>query len=103
MTTEQSAKAFGWRLFGLGVMTLGALCLIFGNFDPGLPVPKDFPERTVLAYAAGAFMLVRWRSRRVAQDRGLGRGRAGRLLHAGRCSPDERPCRACALCRVRNL
>ena len=58
MTTEPSAQAFGWRLYGLGVMTLGALCLIFGNFDPGQPVPKDFPERSFLAYAAGVVMLV---------------------------------------------
>ena len=58
MTTEPSARAFGWRLYGLGVMTLGALCLIFGNFDPGQPVPKDFPVRSLLAYASGAFMFV---------------------------------------------
>ena len=29
-----------------------------GDFDPGQPVPKDFPDRTALAYAAAAFMLV---------------------------------------------
>jgi uncharacterized membrane protein len=37
-----------------------------GNFDSGQPVPKDFPARTALAYAAAAFMLlagaaVEWR------------------------------------------
>jgi hypothetical protein len=29
-----------------------------GDFDPGQPVPKNFPDRTALAYAAAAFMLV---------------------------------------------
>ena len=29
-----------------------------GDFDPGQPVPKGFPDRTALAYAAAAFMLV---------------------------------------------
>src|SRR5258708_7727972 len=50
--------AFGWRVYGLGVMALGMVCLVWGNFDPGQPVPKDFPGRTALAYAAAAFMLV---------------------------------------------
>ena len=58
MTAEKTTKAFGWRVYGLGVLALGAVCLAFGDFHPGQPVPKDFPERTALAYAAAAFMLV---------------------------------------------
>jgi uncharacterized membrane protein YphA (DoxX/SURF4 family) len=58
MTTEKTTKAFGWRVYGLGVMALGAVCLALADFHPGQPVPKDFPERTVLAYAAAVFMLV---------------------------------------------
>ena len=50
--------AFGWRVYGLGVMALGMACLAFGDFDPGQPVPEHFPARTALAYAAGAFMVV---------------------------------------------
>ena len=50
--------AFGWRVYGLGVMALGMVCLALGDFDPGQPVPKDFPVRTILAYAAATFMLV---------------------------------------------
>ena len=50
--------AFGWRVYGLGVIVLAMVCLAWGNFDPGQPVPKDFPDRTALAYAAAAFMLV---------------------------------------------
>jgi uncharacterized membrane protein len=50
--------AFGWRVYGLGVMALAIVCLALGDFLPGQPVPKGFPERTALAYAAGAFMLV---------------------------------------------
>jgi len=50
--------AFGWRAYGVGVMALGLVCLAFGDFHPGQPVPKDFPGRTLLAYAVAAFMLV---------------------------------------------
>ena len=49
---------FGWRIYGLGVMALAMVCVAWGDFDPGQPVPKSFPDRTVLAYAAAAFMLV---------------------------------------------
>lgn len=50
--------AFGWRVYGLGIMALGLVCLALGDFHPGQPVPKDFPYRTALAYAAATFMLV---------------------------------------------
>ena len=53
-----SKMAFGWRVYGLGVMALAMVCLAWGDFDPGQPVPKDFPNRTALAYGAAAFMLV---------------------------------------------
>src|ERR1700691_2045634 len=58
MSAEKPAVVFGWRVYGLGIMVMAALCLAWGTFDPGQPVPKDFPDRTALAYAAGAFMLV---------------------------------------------
>ena len=58
MTTKHSTMAFGWRVYGVGVMALAMVCLVLGDFLPGQPVPKDFPARTALAYAAGAFMLV---------------------------------------------
>src|ERR1700730_14914196 len=58
MTAEKTTMAFGWRVYGLGVMPLGRACLAFGNFDPGQPVPENFPARTALAYAAGAFMVL---------------------------------------------
>jgi uncharacterized membrane protein len=66
MTSEKTAKAFGWRVYGLGVMALGLTCLAFGDFNPGQPVPKDFPARAILALAAGAFMVaaaaaIQWR------------------------------------------
>jgi uncharacterized membrane protein YphA (DoxX/SURF4 family) len=50
--------AVGWRVFGLGVMALGMVCLAWGDFDPGQPVPKNFPDRTILGYAAAAFMFI---------------------------------------------
>jgi hypothetical protein len=58
MTAEKTTMAFGWRVYGLGVMALGMACLAFGAFNPGQPVPENFPARTALAYAAGAFMVV---------------------------------------------
>jgi uncharacterized membrane protein len=58
MTVEKTTMAFGWRVYGLGVMALGIACLAFGDFDPGQPVPQNFPARTALVYAAGAFMVV---------------------------------------------
>jgi uncharacterized membrane protein len=58
MTAVKTTMAFGWRVYGLGVMASAVLCLALGEFLPEQPVPKDFPDRTALAYAAGAFMLV---------------------------------------------
>src|ERR1700730_1276208 len=58
MTAEKTRMGFGWRVYGLGVMALGIASLAFGDFDPGQPVPEDFPARTALAYAAGVFMVV---------------------------------------------
>jgi uncharacterized membrane protein YphA (DoxX/SURF4 family) len=58
MTAEKTQVALGGRVYGLGVIALGMTCLAFGEFVPGQPVPKDFPARTVLAYAAGAFLVV---------------------------------------------
>jgi uncharacterized membrane protein YphA (DoxX/SURF4 family) len=66
MTAEKTTMALGWRVYGLGVMALGMVCLAWGDFDPGQPVPRDFTDRTVLAYVAAAFMFlagaaVEWR------------------------------------------
>jgi uncharacterized membrane protein len=58
MTAETTPTALGWRVYGLGVMALGLVCLAWGDFDPGQPVPKAFPDRTVLAYAAAIFMVL---------------------------------------------
>jgi hypothetical protein len=58
VTAEKTTMAFGWRVCGLGVMAVGMACLAFGEFDSGQPVAENFPARTALAYAAGAFMVV---------------------------------------------
>jgi uncharacterized membrane protein YphA (DoxX/SURF4 family) len=58
MTAEKTAWAFGWRVYGLGVMAIGLASLAFGTFDPGQPVPAHFPARIALAYAAAVFMVV---------------------------------------------
>jgi len=58
MTTEKTRPSVGWRVYGLGVIALAVVCLALGDFLPGQPVPKNFPDRTALAYAVGTFMLV---------------------------------------------
>lgn len=51
-------KTFGWRVYGLGIIALAVICLIWGDFHGGQPVPKTFPARTTLAYVVASFMLV---------------------------------------------
>jgi len=58
MTTQRAALSLGSRIYALGVMAIAIVCLAWKDFDPGQPVSKDFPERTLLAYAAAAFMLL---------------------------------------------
>jgi uncharacterized membrane protein len=50
--------AWGARVFGLGIFALGLVCLAFGDFDFGQSVPKEFPARLPLAYAAAVFMML---------------------------------------------
>jgi len=66
MAVEKPTLVLGWRVYGLGVMAMGLVCLVWGRFDPGQPVPKAFPDRAALAYAAAAFMVaagaaIEWR------------------------------------------
>jgi uncharacterized membrane protein YphA (DoxX/SURF4 family) len=53
-------------VFGAGIIALALIGLAWGDFDPGQPVPADFPARTGLAYVVGLFLLaagagVEWR------------------------------------------
>ena len=57
MSAEINTRTHGWRVYGLGVMALALVSLAWGTFDPGQPMPKAFPGRTLLAYAAAGFML----------------------------------------------
>ncbi|HWA90568.1 MAG TPA: hypothetical protein VG889_11060 [Rhizomicrobium sp.] len=47
-----------WRVYGAGIVALGIVGFVWGDFVSGQPVPKWFPDRAALAYAAAAFMLV---------------------------------------------
>ena len=58
MTAEKTTMDLGRRVYGLGVMALGATCLAFRDFNPGQTVPQGFPGRTALAFAAGVFLVV---------------------------------------------
>jgi len=58
VTREKTMPALGRRVYGLGVIALAIVALAWGDFDPGQPVPKGFPARPALAYAAASFMLV---------------------------------------------
>lgn len=49
---------FGRVALGLGVMGLALICLMWGDFVPGQPVVRTIPHRVLLAYCAGALMLV---------------------------------------------
>jgi uncharacterized membrane protein len=48
----------GHVVLGLGIVVMAIVALAWGDFDPGQPVPKSFPERTALAYVVDVFMLV---------------------------------------------
>ena len=50
--------AVGRCVYGLGIVALAMVCLVWGDFDPGQPMPRGFPDRTALAYAVAAFMLI---------------------------------------------
>ena len=43
MTAEKTIVPLGWRVYGLGVMALSIVCIAWGDFDLGQPVPKTFP------------------------------------------------------------
>jgi len=66
MNRKRTTMALGWRVYGLGVMSVGLASVVFREFDPGQPVPVSFPARSALACAVGAFMVlaaaaVEWR------------------------------------------
>jgi uncharacterized membrane protein YphA (DoxX/SURF4 family) len=58
MTEEKTTLALGWRAYGLAMTGLGVVCRAWGDFEPGQAVPKTFPDRTALAYAVAALILV---------------------------------------------
>lgn len=58
MTAAKAMMGLGARVLGLGVVALAIICFVWGDFESGQPVPKSFPDRTALAYAAAAFMFI---------------------------------------------
>jgi uncharacterized membrane protein len=58
MAAEKTAIAFGWRVYALGVLAIGLASLVFREFDPGQPLPDNFPVRVPLACATGALTVV---------------------------------------------
>ena len=88
MTAKEMTRAFGWRVYGLGVLALSMVCLAWGDFDLGQPVPWTFPTYRI-GLPRGYVHVHRGRYARVASDRGLGCRSAHRLLCADRGGPDE--------------
>jgi len=58
MTAVKPGRDLGRLVFALGVVALALVALALGDFLPGQPVPKGFPDRAVLAYAVAGFMLL---------------------------------------------
>ena len=50
--------AWGRHVYGLGLMAMGGLSLAWGDFVTGQSAPDALPYRSLLAYAAGAIMLL---------------------------------------------
>ena len=48
----------GWRVYGVGVMGLGVVCLTWRNLVLGQTLPKGIPGHVILLCGAGALMLV---------------------------------------------
>ena len=57
LTPGMAMTGCGRCIYGAGVMALGLICLGWGGFDPGQPVPKDFPGHGALAYVVAGFMV----------------------------------------------
>ena len=66
MTETGSARPFGWRILGIGVIAMALVSLALGDFDSGRLVPLWIPDRIVLGYAISVFLLaagagIEWR------------------------------------------
>lgn len=55
--TGGTAMQIGRNVLGLGVIALATACFVYGDFDPGQPVPKTFPDLTTFVYVAATWML----------------------------------------------
>jgi uncharacterized membrane protein len=49
---------FGYRVYGLGIIALGIVCLAARDFILIQGLPDDFHHRAILAYTGAAFMLL---------------------------------------------
>lgn len=58
MTAASLRRDLGRPVFGLGVMALALVALALGDFLPGQPVPKGFPDRALLAHLVAGLMLL---------------------------------------------
>lgn len=48
----------GRHVYGLGILAMGMVGLVWGDFISGQPVPNNFPHRTALAYSAAVFLFI---------------------------------------------
>jgi uncharacterized membrane protein len=54
---EPTNMNFGFRVYGIGIIALGVVCLASRDFVLSQVIPDNFAHRTALAYGGGAFML----------------------------------------------
>ena len=56
--TKSGDFLLGCRLYALSIISIALVTLVWGDFDPGHPVPKTFPARNILAYIEALFLLI---------------------------------------------
>lgn len=56
--TRRPVATFGWRMYGIGLASMGLAAMVWSDFITGQTVPNDFPHRTGLAYIAAAFLFL---------------------------------------------
>jgi uncharacterized membrane protein YphA (DoxX/SURF4 family) len=49
---------YGWRVFGIGLIAMALVWMVWGDFSPGQEVPAGFGNRAVAAYIVASLTLI---------------------------------------------